>query len=788
MERRNLVSLWQLLGECRIVIPIIQRDYAQGREGKEFLRQRFLASLKRALDDGTADVLSLDFVYGSQQDDQLQPLDGQQRLTTLWLLHWYIALRAEKLAEAGERLRKFSYETRISARRFCEQLCTPANFEAFQPNDHVVGFICQSTWFYSEWRQDPTIQAMLRMLGGTSSNLCDGIEPLFQEVKVDFVRYWNSLVRDEPDPPIRFYRLQLEDFGLTDDLYIKMNARGKQLTPFEHLKADLVGYLRDRADKAERESDESQSEWKMLANDAEGIPHKLDVDWEKLFWSKPRKGMEQEEVERSFDARYYAFLNRFFWNEVVSSGKIELSKGFEDSKAYEGLEPYKYDNELIPIGLFKSLERLLDNYIAYQESGKSLPKCLWESSFEFIPQYKSSGDGKTFALSPINLRERVVFFSLCKYFYEGLGDEVSLARWLRVVWNLVSGQDEEGNDEIRSVEAARRAMKEIDKLNSHSVYESLLQASLYEGKDAFGLRLREEQEKAKQILSEDGKTLRPYCDTTWEDAIIAAERYAFFRRAIRFLFHDDNGQVDWEDFQDKWATVQCYFCETPAGKNESCMQPDWDNATLLKALFSRIERGEFWNVLWWKHKTFNNWPATWLYYLLHEMLKNPVHQLLMGHTDFSMRSTSDDVGERILGLLSSPLMDYIVEDKELPNSWIRWIWRNGQKTRAIHPPWKEGILLECDKRDEFLHSEGIESRQSIEGSKLSYGWDIRFTYKGKQFCWQRDDHVYPLKKDKKRVEKQGQTATSHYYCFDGAKCRDRVEFLKKLDEYAKYAE
>lgn len=201
MERRNLVSLWQLLGKCRIVIPIIQRDYAQGREGKEFLRQRFLSSLKRALDGGSTDVLSLDFVYGSQQDDQLQPLDGQQRLTTLWLLHWYIALRAEKLAEAGERLRKFSYETRISARRFCEQLCTPANFEAFQPNDHVVGFICQSTWFYSEWRQDPTIQAMLRMLGGTSSNLCDGIEPLFQEVKVDFVRYWNSLVRDEPDPP-----------------------------------------------------------------------------------------------------------------------------------------------------------------------------------------------------------------------------------------------------------------------------------------------------------------------------------------------------------------------------------------------------------------------------------------------------------------------------------------------------------------------------------------------------------------------------------------------------------
>lgn len=51
----------------------------------------------------------LDFVYGAKENDALNPIDGQQRLTTLWLLHWYIALKAEKV---GETLKKFTYETR----------------------------------------------------------------------------------------------------------------------------------------------------------------------------------------------------------------------------------------------------------------------------------------------------------------------------------------------------------------------------------------------------------------------------------------------------------------------------------------------------------------------------------------------------------------------------------------------------------------------------------------------------------------------------------------------------
>ena len=87
----------------KIVIPIIQRDYAQGRDEKEKdgpvfrVRNRFLDALKNAI---TSTPITLDFVYGDiDAEGTLTPLDGQQRLTTLFLLHWYVA-KKEHIPEA----------------------------------------------------------------------------------------------------------------------------------------------------------------------------------------------------------------------------------------------------------------------------------------------------------------------------------------------------------------------------------------------------------------------------------------------------------------------------------------------------------------------------------------------------------------------------------------------------------------------------------------------------------------------------------------------------------------
>ena len=271
-SNEHTTTFWQFLKQYKIEIPIIQRDYAQGRNGKEILRKNFLSDLKTALDKPTGKKMKLDFVYGSSENGSLYPLDGQQRLTTLWLLHWYIALRAHKLEEASKTLKNFSYETRTSSRAFCESLCTPKNFNNYKGQD-VADYITNQTWFYSAWKHDPTVQSMLRMLGGSKdSNIADGIQKIFncrncfppthgrgnifdekhcQYPCVCFEEYYKRLTDNYC--PIVFYYLE-KDFGNSDDLYIKMNARGEQLTSFENFKADLIGYISTQAEKEKASS------------------------------------------------------------------------------------------------------------------------------------------------------------------------------------------------------------------------------------------------------------------------------------------------------------------------------------------------------------------------------------------------------------------------------------------------------------------------------------------------------------------------------------------------------
>jgi hypothetical protein len=504
MNNTKAISFWQFLENYKIEIPIIQRDYAQGRKGKEELRRSFLTNLKEALDkkldkekealDNNDKELKLDFVYGAINNNTLTPLDGQQRLTTLWLLHWYVALRAGKLEEAREKLKKLSYETRVFSREFCEQLCNCENFESFTPeNDKIVDFITNQTWFYSAWKQDPTIQSMLRMLSGTEENdksgkdFIDGIEELFKD---EFENYWDLLSRDKC--PIAFYHLPLENFGLSDDLYIKMNARGKQLTDFENLKADLIGYIQERANE--------NKDWENLLKGEDSIPIKLDTTWTDLFWEN-RKGKGSDKDKGEIDDIYFAFLNRFFWNELFIAKKDEkhilnietstqenknpsykylneidekVKENNNTERFYQGLDKYKYYGGEFPIPLecFEKLRKVLDNFCKYYENNKNnIYKCSWNQDFSFIPKYK---DDKILEL---NQRERIVFYAICKYFDHDTNiqdTKESFDRWMRVIWNLVSGEDNSGKPNIRSTSAMRNVIEFIEKLDSHDVYSSLL--------------------------------------------------------------------------------------------------------------------------------------------------------------------------------------------------------------------------------------------------------------------------------------------------------------------------
>ena len=93
----NKYTLMSLCQEYdKIEIPIIQRDYAQGRKSESKVRSKFVEFLTQAFVSQVP--VELDFVYGNVREEDNKsvhtfiPVDGQQRLTTLWLLHWFFLL------------------------------------------------------------------------------------------------------------------------------------------------------------------------------------------------------------------------------------------------------------------------------------------------------------------------------------------------------------------------------------------------------------------------------------------------------------------------------------------------------------------------------------------------------------------------------------------------------------------------------------------------------------------------------------------------------------------------
>lgn len=822
-------TFWNFLTENNVEIPIIQRDYAQGRLGKENLRKNFLADLKNALDsDG---MMKLDFVYGSIEKDYLNPLDGQQRLTTLWLLHWYIALRAGELNEENCKIfKKFTYETRISSREFCQNLCNSQKFENFDGND-IVGFIIKQTWFYSAWKQDPTIQSMLRMLGGTKKadkkgEDIDGIEEIFQGTSEDnFKVYWGNLTQKET---IVFYHLPLKDFGLSDDLYIKMNARGKQLTSFENFKADLIGYITKQAE------DNLESEWKELLDAENGIPIKLDTDWTDIFWKNRSIGITDKESKKrksdQIDEIYFAFLNRFFWNELFIGKKadnsevhiLDIGKGDESSTqennnssykylnnsehnndatiAYEGLDVYRYDNGTIPLLFFRKIKRVLDNYFTYSKCNNCLPECPWETSFRFIPQYNVDDSGnnieiennaknKILSVSTLNQVQRVVFFAVCKYFDhdDNVSDsKESLKRWMRVVWNLVSGEDQNGRPEIRSTSALRAAIKFIDSLESHDVYKSLRDYEITLGISSFEERCKEEIAKAKQILDENGN-LRKYegsCKKeegsnyqTWEEIIIDAEKYAFFKGTIRFLFQNAEGKVtedSWKLFDNKWANAQEYFEETGVKEFDKKYKSE---AILLKAVLYHVEK--FWEYIEPQKIVLDNTASTWKNRILLEHgWEKAVHKVLMGELDVPERN-EDCLMYR--NLYKTNLLNYVANEQI--GSRIRW--HHGHRT--VYPPRYDGIMLDDENRDKPFYRNSIlsslsniTSSQRIKGKPFYKGWDINFNYSKNghsyDFQWNTDEHVYLIENNERKKKADGTD-----YCVSVEGIKESEDFLQKLD-------
>ncbi|MCM3132879.1 DUF262 domain-containing protein [Paenibacillus polysaccharolyticus] len=239
-------SFYRLLGEYNICIPAIQRDYVQGLDevSIKYKRLRMIQDVKESLQ--SRKKLSLNIVYGLHEDEGdniiFYPIDGQQRLTFLYLLHWYLALNSAE----GEfahfcDLKSFSYETRNYANEFFSFLRIKENkdmwlnmFESCGRNKlTLLEQIKLKAWFKSQWLTDTTVVSVINVFSDFIDN---------SETKIDILRAQEFYDQLKTGSLICFDFLSevakdAENTASTN--YIRLNARGKQLDEFENVKAIL---------------------------------------------------------------------------------------------------------------------------------------------------------------------------------------------------------------------------------------------------------------------------------------------------------------------------------------------------------------------------------------------------------------------------------------------------------------------------------------------------------------------------------------------------------------------
>ncbi|MBI3235322.1 MAG: DUF262 domain-containing protein [Bacteroidetes bacterium] len=412
-------SFWSLLQQHNIEIPIIQRDYAQGREDQKELRSRFLTALYNNLE--AEKRIRLDFVYGSRENDAFLPLDGQQRLTTLYLLHWYAAVKDNSISAVSQTLKKFSYETRASSRQFCASLVDNSSNLDFSL-DNISEGIVDAPWFFLSWHKDPTIDAMLRVI--------DDIHQMFKDVD----DMWGKLIRSPSI--IEFYHVELEDIGLTDDLYIKMNARGKLLTPFENFKASFQKYIKD-------------NNWENGVTISESFATRIDGVWTDLFWSHRKTDHIDEPFMRfiSTIAMISMALERTTSDRIMIINRLQ---GNPDSVRVD------YFSE----GGFNYLKQCLNLY-----SDSKFDSFDLKPRLPFWQHEPLNGVFSSLVYENASYSQKVLFFAQTEYLLNVSSfDAEKFHEWMRVIRNLICRGDVNKSGERPAIVRSQSAFDGMIKL------------------------------------------------------------------------------------------------------------------------------------------------------------------------------------------------------------------------------------------------------------------------------------------------------------------------------------
>ena len=741
---KSNTNFWIEISKNNIQVPCYQRDYAQGRkDGSRIdnIRKVFVEELFHALETGTPCHLGLVFGSYDEVNNVFIAVDGQQRLTTVFLLHWFVAWKEGKLNKYREILKKFSWDTRSYSSQFVDLLFEISTNRCSK----IVDAIKSNINYFSIWENDPTVKGMLTMLDEIDSQYPDNNSAMYLKLFSDDCRIIFDILKLEKDSD-----------GKT---YLKMNSRGRSLTTFELFKSKFIDTYKPK------------------------FEDKFDKEWLTFMLAR---SIGQNNQFSDPDFAYMNFINEYAYLKYAEGCfSPEESHIFINAKM-------KGDLIDVPFVSFEWHKKAFDNNLDSFEKSFDWITSNYDS-IKSIDDNLRFNDSRFFLDAIIkdnnpNYTHRTKFFATIR-FAQLIGynpiDESLYKKWARVIRNLVTNSNIEAGNFSRICET-------INEINNCDIYKFFSNGGLL---DAFDKdQIAEEIAKAKRINEAP----------SWDDVIIEAEKFAFFKGAIRFLFTKENIGDDWEHFDTKWGNAQKYFDDNGVKDGNSPNQLYKTNSLLMKSLLANGD----WSNIWW-HFEFSNDNVRWKRILTSGKWKNAVDVIMS--TDITTEITQNYVNNtkdvNILHIIDDGLMDYICN--KMSGARIRGTYSNNRCYRYdYHAIWQSGypafqvvinpILsrLQFDGKVKYSNFDGRDS--TIPNCRyykcINRNVDFKYETKGKCYYFQwygapsvKELDIYLLDENweyKTRPNhEQDKIDKDNYYCFGITEemQSDPSLFTKELD-------
>lgn len=235
-------TLAELFSEERqIIIPDLQRDYCWGNNnntkvsGKGELVSDFVNNLIDQFKSKDKESLNLGLLYGYEiPANHIQLCDGQQRITTLFLLLGMInkrtgAFRQHLISdfeyEHDDKEPYLKYAIRESSLYFLSDLV--CNF--FISNTDPVDKIKTADWYFQDYDLDPSIQSMIKTLEIIETLLTKTAE------NIDLKEFGDWLLHK-----LTFMYVDMENRQNGEETFVIINTTGEPLSATENLKPLVI--------------------------------------------------------------------------------------------------------------------------------------------------------------------------------------------------------------------------------------------------------------------------------------------------------------------------------------------------------------------------------------------------------------------------------------------------------------------------------------------------------------------------------------------------------------------